>query len=84
MNSARARLATKTIFGQRTRVRLGMRVSSRPARSPVFQKRKASGMKHAGCSIRGAVEAGRVLVICCVKTGKNIVMVNVMKTALAR
>lgn len=84
MNSTRAKLAPKTVLGQRMSVKLGTSVSNRPAKSPVFQKRKASGMKHEGCRSRGSVEAGRTLVICCVKTGKNMVMANVRKTALAR
>ena len=63
---------------------MGMRVRSRPSKSPVFQRRKARGMKHAGWRIRGADSIGRTLVICCVKTGKNIVTLNVRKTAEAR
>ena len=82
MNTARSTLATRSAFGQRTSVQLGIRVISRPIKSPVFQKRKASGMKHAGCRIRGAVVAGETLVICCVKTGKTMVTAKVRKTAL--
>ncbi len=81
MNTTLARLIANTVRGQRTRVSEGASVKSRPAKSPAFQKRKASGMKHDGCNIRGAVSAGRTLVICCVKTGKNIVMAKVRKTA---
>ena len=33
-------------------------VLRRPRRSPVFQKRKASGMKQAGLRRRGAVDGG--------------------------
>lgn len=84
MKMPRAMLARKTVRGQWMRVNRGLSVTSRPAKSPAFQRRKARGMKHAGWSIRGAVSAGRTLVICCVKTGKNIVKVKVRKTALAR
>ena len=84
INMPRAILSMKTTRGQRTRFIVGMRVRRRPRRSPVFQRRKARGMKHAGCRIRGAVSIGRTLVICCVKTGKNIVMLKVRNTAEAR
>ena len=80
----RAMLARNTVRGQWIRVSRGLRVTSRPAKSPAFQRRKARGMKHAGWSIRGAVSAGRTLVICWVKTGKNIVIAKVRKTADAR
>ena len=82
MNTARAILATNNVRDQRTRVRLGMRVRRRPTKSPVFQKRKARGMKQAGWRRRGAAEVGRTLVICWVKTGKTIVTAKVRKTAL--
>ena len=84
MKMPRAILRTKTTRGHRTRFIVGMRVRSRPSKSPVFQRRKARGMKQAGWSIRGAVSMGRTLVICWVKTGKNIVMLKVRKTAEAR
>ena len=64
-----------------------MAVRSRPSRSPAFQKRKASGMKQAGWRRRGMLslaEVDRTLVICWVKTGKNIVMAKVRKTPVAR
>ena len=80
-------LAMKIVRGQRVSVNVETRVTSRPAKSPVFQRRKASGMKHADCSIRGSgvsSSSGRTLVICCVKTGKTIVMAKVRKTALDR
>lgn len=80
----RAILRMKTTRGHLTRFMLGMSVRSRPSKSPVFQKRKARGMKHAGWRIRGAVSMGLTLVICWVKTGKNIVMLKVRKTAEAR
>ena len=64
MKTARSMLAVNMVRGQRVSVNVGMRVRSRPAKSPVFQRRKASGMKHAGCSIRGAVSSGRTLVMC--------------------
>ena len=84
MKIPRVILRTKTTRGQRTRFMLGMSVRSRPSRSPVFQSRKARGMKQAGRSIRGAVSMGLTLVICWVNTGKNIVMLKVRKTAEAR
>ena len=94
MNTNRATLIRKTVRGHNTSLKRGMAVKSRPSRSPVFQKRKASGMKHAGWRIRGVavlllssaagVAGKRTLTICCVKTGKNMVMAKVRKTALAR
>ena len=84
MNTIRATLSSRTVRGQSTRLKEGMAVKSRPERSPAFQNRKGSGMKLAGWRIRGAVEAGVTLRICCVKTGKNIVSKKVRKTALDR
>ena len=84
MKMPRDILRMNTTRGHRTRFMLGMSVRSRPSKSPVFQRRKARGMKHAGWRIRGASSMGRTLKICCVKTGKNIVMLKVRKTAEAR
>lgn len=52
----------------------------------MFQRRKARGMKVEGERMRRRDSGGRgeVVVICWVKTGKNIVMAKVRKTALAR
>ena len=42
----------KRACGCETKVGEGIRVSSRPSRSPAFQKRKASEMKGAGSKMR--------------------------------
>src|SRR5215472_6739425 len=59
----------------------GRAVSRRPVRSPAFQKKNASGIKDSGSRIRGGSSEVFTLRILCVKTGKNIVMPKVRKTA---
>ena len=55
----------------------GESVASRPTRSPMFQQRKASGMKIAGVMVLTEV-------MFAVKTGKTIVTAKQMNTAVAR
>jgi hypothetical protein len=55
----------------------GDKVASRPTRSPMFQHRKARGMKIAGVMVLTEV-------MFAVKTGKIIVTAKQMKTAVAR
>lgn len=62
---------------------VGIRAKSRPTKSPVFQTRKASGMKTGGWSSRGIGVEGYTLSIFCVKMGKYIVMMKQIDTASA-
>lgn len=61
------------------REREGRRVRRRPERSPMFQARKARGMKRVGGKVLGLREGMMV-----VKIGKSIVSAKVRKRAVER